>query len=349
MGVSFALAVTLPRAGNIGGGGFMLIHLGATGETLAIDYREMAPLLSSSDMYLKNGEVDKKLSQSSHRSVGVPGTVACLTHILETYGTLSLNEVMAPAIKLAEEGILVNEDIEHTLTKGKHRLQRRAEAARIYYKPDGSVYRVGERMKFPDLARSLRLISEQGAKAFYEGPIAEKIIADMATHDGLITKEDLKNYRIVMREPVRGSYRGYGVVGMPPPSSGGVHIIQMLNLLEGFPLSDWGPGAESLHVMAESMRLAFADRSRYLGDSDWWNVPVTGLISREYAEKLRKKSILNKRLPLTRYSREMWIRMKVMRPHTFQLWTGSAMWSQTPPRSISVLGLVSWFPAPVFY
>ncbi len=288
---SFALAVTLPRAGNIAGGGFMLIHLGKTGKTIAIDYREMAPLAASFDMYLgEEGDVDEDLAQSSYQSVGVPGSVAGLTYVLENYGTLPLKEVIAPAIRLAEEGIVVNKDIEYTLTKGKERLQRWPETARIYYKPDGSVYQVGERMKFEDLAWSFKQIAEHGAKAFYEGAIAEKIVADMEKHRGPITLEDLKNYHIVVREPVRGTYRGYEVIGMPPPSSGGIHIIQMLNLLEAFPLGYMGPNSsDSLHLMAESMKQAFADRSEYLGDPDWWNVPVAGLVSKDYADKLRKK------------------------------------------------------------
>ena len=291
VGASFALAVTLPRAGNIGGGGFMLVHLGDSGKTLAIDYREMAPLASSFDMYLDEEEkVDVQLSQTSYQSIGVPGTVAGMAYVLEKYGTLSLKEVITPAIKLAEEGIIVNEDIEYTLTKGRERLQQWPETAKIYYKPDGSVYQIGERMIFKDLAWSFKEIAEHGAQAFYEGAIAEKLVADMEKHGGPITMKDLKNYRVAVREPVRGTYRGYEVIGMPPPSSGGIHIIQMLNILEKFPLNYLGHNsADSLHLMAESMKLAFADRSKYLGDPDWWNVPIKGLISKDYADELRSK------------------------------------------------------------
>lgn len=296
---SFALAVTLPRAGNIAGGGFMLIHLGKTGETIAIDYREMAPLAATFDMYLNNkNEVNKKLSQFSYKSVGVPGTVAGMAYVLEKYGSLSLKEVIAPAIKLAEEGIIVNKDIEYTLTKGKERLQLWPETARIYYKPDGSVYPVGERMVFKDLAWSLKEISEHGPSAFYEGAIAEKLVEDMKKHGGLITKEDLSNYHISVREPVRGTYRGYEIIGMPPPSSGGIHIIQMLNILEGFSIGELGlNSADSLHLIAESMKLAFADRGKYLGDPDWWDIPRKGLISKDYAAELRKKINPDKATP----------------------------------------------------
>ncbi len=289
VGVSFALAVTLPRAGNIGGGGFMVIHLGDAGKTVAIDYREMAPLAATFDMYLdKNGKVDKQLSQFSHQSVGVPGSVAGLAYVLEHYGTMSLKEVMAPAIQLAEEGIVVNDDIEYTLTRGKERLQGFPETAKIYYKPDGSVYTAGERMVFKDLAWSLKEISENGPSAFYEGSIAKKLVADMKEHGGFITLEDLKNYRVVEREPVRGTYRGYDVVGMPPPSSGSIHIIQMLNILEEYPIGDLGHNsADTLHLMAVSMERAFADRSKYLGDPDWWAIPVEGLISKKYAAEIR--------------------------------------------------------------
>ncbi len=288
--VAFTLAVTLPRAGNIGGGGFMLVHIGETGETVAIDYREMAPLKATFDMYLdKEGKVDVELAQSSFKSMGVPGSVAGLAHVLKTYGTLPLKTVIAPAIKLAEEGIIVNKDQVFTLTKGKERLQRWPETRRIYFKPDGSVYQVGERMFFKDLAWSLRQIAENGPKAFYEGAIAEKILASMKKHGGLITKEDMKNYHIAVREPVRGTYRGYEIIGMSPPSSGGIHIIQMLNILEGYSLKEMGAlSAASMHLMAESMKLAFADRSKYLGDPDWWHIPIEGLTSKKYAEKLRE-------------------------------------------------------------
>ncbi len=288
--VAFTLAVTLPRAGNIGGGGFMLVHMGKTGQTVAIDYREMAPLKATFDMYLDNeGKVDVELAQSSFKSMGVPGSVAGLAHVLKHYGTLPLKTVIAPAIKLAEEGIIVNKDQVFTLSKGKERLQRWPETRRIYFKPDGSVYQVGERMFFKDLAWSLRQIAENGPKAFYEGAIAEKILASMKKHGGLITEEDMKKYHIAVREPVRGTYRGYEILGMSPPSSGGIHIIQMLNILEGYSLKAMGAlSAESMHLMAESMKLAFADRSKYLGDPDWWHIPIEGLTSKKYAEKLRQ-------------------------------------------------------------
>ena len=287
--VGFALAVTLPRAGNIGGGGFMLVHLGETGKTVAIDYREMAPLQASFDMYLDDeGEVDEELARSSFQSVGVPGSVAGLAHVLKNYGTLPLKTVIAPAIKLAEKGIIVNEDQVFTLTKGQKRLKRWPETGRIYFKPDGSVYQVGERIFFKDLAWSLRQIAENGPQAFYEGAIAEKILASMKKNNGLITQEDLSKYRVVVREPVRGTYRGYEIVGMPPPSSGGIHIIQMLNILEGYSLKEMGQNsAQVLHLMAESMKLAFADRSKYLGDPDWWHIPIRGLTSKNYAKRLR--------------------------------------------------------------
>ncbi len=289
--VGFALAVTLPRAGNIGGGGFFMGYSAKDNKVFSVDYRETAPLASEPDMYLDNNqEVDEYLAQSSYKSAGVPGSVAGLCHVLKKYGTLTLKEVMAPAIRLAEEGIIVNQDHVFTLSKGKERLQKWEETKRIYFKEDGSVYQVGERMYFKELAESLRQISEKGPKVFYEGEIAQKIVADMEEHDGHITFEDLKNYRVKEREPVHGTYRGYDVYGMPPPSSGGIHIIQMLNILEQYPLGYLGPNsAESLHLMAESMKFAFADRSKYLGDQDWWTVPISGLISKDYANKIRKK------------------------------------------------------------
>ncbi len=287
--VGFALAVTLPRAGALGGGGFMMVHHAETGETVAIDYREMAPAAAHRDMYLDAaGEVDTQLARYTHHAAGVPGAVAGLVHVLDRYGTLPLAEVLAPAIRLAERGILVTRDLSGSLESRRERLQRWPATAAIFYREDGRPYRPGERLIQVDLAWSLRQIAAHGADAFYKGAIAERIAADMAAHGGPMTLEDLAAYRVAVRAPVRGTYRGYEIASMPPPSSGGVHLVQILNLLEDYPLASLGHnGAEALHLIAESMKLAYADRSQHLGDPDFWPVPVAGLISKAYAESLR--------------------------------------------------------------
>ncbi len=288
--VGFALAVTLPRAGNLGGGGFMLVHDAASGRTVAIDYRETAPAAAHRDMYLdEKGEVDTRRARTGYTSIAVPGTVAGLVLALERYGTMPLREVVAPAIRLARDGFVVTRAFRDSFTpRRRDKLMRWPESRRIFLKPDGALYEVGERFVQTDLARSLTEIAEHGAAAFYEGAIAKRIVADMEANGGLITGEDLAAYRPVVREPVRGTYRGYEIVSMPPPSSGGIHLIQILNILEGYDLAAFGHNsARTLHYMAEAMKLAFADRSKYLGDPDFWRVPVKGLTSKAYAARLR--------------------------------------------------------------
>ncbi len=287
--VGFALAVTLPRAGNLGGGGFMMVHSAQKNETVAIDYREMAPSAASRDMYLdQNGDVDQDKARFSYQSVGVPGSVAGLAGALQLFGSMSLSAVMAPAIELAEKGIVVTADLANSLKKREQRLKRSLASAQIFYRPDGSLYQRGDTLVQTDLAQSMKLIARDGASAFYQGPIADKLVADMKLHDGLITANDLKNYKIAVRKPVWGNYRGYRIASMPPPSSGGVHLVQILNILEGYPIGWLGQnGAETVHLMAEAMKLAYADRAEYLGDPDFHKVPVAGLTSPGYAAQLR--------------------------------------------------------------
>jgi gamma-glutamyltranspeptidase/glutathione hydrolase len=289
--VGFALAVTLPRAGNLGGGGFMLIHMADSGETLALDYRETAPAGASRDMYLgPDGAVDEQRARFSHLSAGVPGTVAGLARAVESYGRLSLAEVIQPAVRLAEQGIDVTPDLAASLESRRARLTRWPAAAAVFFRPDASAYRPGEGLVQRDLAWSLRQIAEAGPAAFYRGAIAERIAQEMAAEGGLITRADLAGYRAVLRKPVWGRYRGYEIAAMPPPSSGGVHLVQILNILEGFAIGELGHnGAQSLHLMAEAMKLAYADRSKHLGDPDSWEVPVAGLTSKDYAGALRKR------------------------------------------------------------
>ncbi|NJK99777.1 MAG: gamma-glutamyltransferase [Spirulinaceae cyanobacterium SM2_1_0] len=289
--IGLALAVTLPRAGNLGGGGFMLIHPAATRETIALDYREKAPLAASREMFLDAaGNADPEQSRDSHLAVGVPGTVAGFALALARYGTFTWAEVLQPAIALAEQGFPVSQDLHESLAFARARLSRSPASRAAFFKPDGSLYAIGETLVQPDLARTLRLLASEGPSAFYQGAIALAIADDMAANGGLITQADLARYQPVIRQPVRGRYRGYDIESMPPPSSGGVHLVQMLNLLEPFQLANLGHNsAQTIHLMAESMKLAYADRSRYLGDPDFVPVPVAGLTARRYADQLRSR------------------------------------------------------------
>ncbi|WP_227688905.1 gamma-glutamyltransferase [Psychrobacter immobilis] len=287
--VGFALAVTLPRAGNIGGGGFMMIYDAKQGKTVALDYREKAPSSASRDMYLdEEGNAVSDLSRYHGLAVGVPGTVAGLLKALEDHGTMSRGQVMAPAIALAENGIEVTAGLSESLTALSERLQKWPSTKKIFFKPDGSAYQPGERLKQPELAKSLKLIAVQGADGFYKGETASKLVKAVNEAGGSMSLQDLANYEAIAREPVKGDYRGYEIASMPPPSSGGIHIVQILNILEGYPLKDYGQNsAQTIHLMAEAMQLAYADRAEYLGDSDFIDVPASGLTSEAYADKLR--------------------------------------------------------------
>lgn len=296
--VGFALAVVLPRAGNLGGGGFMMLHLAEENKTLAIDYREMAPAKAHRDLFLNaEGEVDKQKARFSHAAAGVPGTVAGLVHVQKKYGSLSLKQVMKPAIDLSSQGFVVTHDLADKLANYKH-LQKNAATRKAYYKPDGSPYKAGERLRQKDLAWSLKQIRKHGAKAFYQGAIAQKIVEEMKANNGLISAQDLANYKVVEREPVLGDYRGYQIASMPPPSSGGVHLVQILNTLEAFPMGEFGFGsAQTLHLMTEAMKHAYADRSKYLGDPDFVDVPVAELTSKAYAKVLAGRIHQDKATP----------------------------------------------------
>lgn len=299
--VGFALAVTLPRAGNLGGGGFMMIYDAKTKETIALDYREKAPNKAYRDMYLnKQGEADSDLSRYHGLAVGVPGTVAGLVTALETHGSMPLAQVIAPAIKLADEGIEVTPGLAESLIALEDRLKKWPSTAKIFFKPDGSAYQVGERLRQPELAASMQRIAAQGAAGFYKGKTAEQIVKAVNDAGGLMSMQDMADYQAVARKPVSGNYRGFEIVSMPPPSSGGIHIVEILNILEGYPLKDYGQNsAQTIHLMAEAMQLAYADRSEYLGDSDFIDVPVKGLTSEKYAAKLRATINPNKARPAT--------------------------------------------------
>ena len=297
--VGFALAVTLPRAGNIGGGGFMMIYDAKQGKTVALDYREKAPNSATRDMYLDSaGNAVSDLSRYHGLAVGVPGTVAGLLKALEEHGTMSREQVIAPAIALAENGIEVTPGLSESLEALSDRLQKWPSTKKIFFKPDGSAYQPGERLKQPELARSLKLVAAQGADGFYKGETARKLVKAVNDAGGSMSLQDLTNYEAIAREPVKGDYRGYEIVSMPPPSSGGIHIIQILNILEGYPLKDYGQNsAQTIHLMAEAMQLAYADRAEYLGDSDFIDVPASGLTSQPYADKLRTLIDPNKATP----------------------------------------------------
>jgi gamma-glutamyltranspeptidase / glutathione hydrolase len=286
--VAFALAVVEPAAGNIGGGGFMLVRM-AKGPTTFLDYREVAPNKATRDMYIKpDGKLDNEASVIGYKSVAVPGTVAGLELALKTYGTMELAEVMAPAIRLAEDGFAVSEKLERELREAKGALERFPASRRIFLN-DGKMLKAGDTLKQPELAATLKRIAKNGADEFYGGETARMIVADMAKSGGLITMEDLEAYKPRVREVLRAKYENGGheweVVTSPPPSSGGVAIIEALNMLKDVPLKSWDD-AESVHMVAETMRRVFADRAAYLADPDYSKVPVAGLTDPCYAKEL---------------------------------------------------------------
>jgi gamma-glutamyltranspeptidase / glutathione hydrolase len=289
--VAFALAVTHPAAGNLGGGGFMLIRL-KDGRTTAIDYREMAPGAAHRDVYLdKNGNLIEGEGGSlvGYRAAGVPGTVRGMELALRKYGSgkLTWAQLVEPARQLAGRGFTVTHSLARSLYSNREYLEKYAETKRIYLK-GGKFYQEGELFRQPELAATFTRLQRFGPNEFYEGETARLIVADMKRHNGLMTMEDLHGYVAKERTPVRGNYRGYQIISMPPPSSGGAVLIQMLNILEGFDLQKLeASSSDRYHLMAEAMRRAFADRAEYMGDSDFVKVPVAGLIDKAYAAKLR--------------------------------------------------------------
>ncbi|WP_262690310.1 gamma-glutamyltransferase [Kordiimonas aestuarii] len=297
----FALAVTHPQAGNLGGGGFMMVYLKSEDRVIALDYREMAPARAHKDMFLDEaGNVDNNRSRFSLKASGVPGTVMGLTTALATYGSMSLKDVMAPAIRLAGEGFPMTWSLYDSLGRYEKRLKADPVSGANYFKADGSRYEPGETFKQPDLAHTLSLIADKGSAGFYEGPVADKLVAAMTAGGGIIDHEDLKNYKAVERQPITGTYRGYKVATMPPPSSGGVHVVEMLNVLEGWDLKSLGHNSAAyIHRLTETMKYAYADRSKYLGDPDFYPVPVKALTSKDYAAAIRAKINLESATPST--------------------------------------------------
>jgi gamma-glutamyltranspeptidase/glutathione hydrolase len=292
--VGLALAVVWPSAGNLGGGGFMVIRK-ADGKATAIDYREMAPAAAHRNSYLDDkGQYIDESSTYGHAAAGVPGTVAGLAYALEKYGTMKWAEVAEPARKLAAEGFPVWYQLERSLKGSSKQLSRYPETNRIFLR-DGKPYEAGEIFKQPELAALFKRMIKEGPREFYEGKTAQLIEETMRRVAGAgkspskawMTVEDLKNYKPIEREPLRATYRGHEIITMPPPSSGGVAMIEMLNILERYDLKSMGPGSsQAIHTMVEAMRRAFADRAQFMGDPDFVKVPVAGLISRKYADKL---------------------------------------------------------------
>jgi gamma-glutamyltranspeptidase/glutathione hydrolase len=285
--VAFALAVVEPAAGNIGGGGFMLVRL-ADGRTTFLDYREVAPGKATRDMYIKDGKLDEEASVIGYRSVAVPGTVAGLELALKTYGTLKLVDVMAPAIRLAENGFPVSEKLAREFAEEKPGLERFPLSRKIFL-GDGQMLKPGATLRQSELAATLKRIAKNGAAEFYRGETARMLVDDMAKSGGLITLDDLARYQPKVREVLRAKYETAGhaweVLTSPPPSSGGVAIIEALNMLKDVPLKNWDD-VESVHMVAETMRRVFADRAAYLADPDFSNVPVAGLTDPCYAKEL---------------------------------------------------------------
>jgi gamma-glutamyltranspeptidase/glutathione hydrolase len=286
---AFAMAVTWPTAGNIGGGGFLVYH-GADGTRTTFDFREKAPLAATRTMYLDDeGNVVDNSNHEGIRAVGVPGTVAGLALAHERLGSMDWEDLLEPAVRLARKGIPISWKLHDDFRNRMSRFEKYPSSKRIFAKQDGSLYEPGDNWVQRDLAGTLRRIQKDGRDGFYRGRTAELIAEFMAANDGLITLEDLAKYEAVEREPITGNYRGYEIVSMPPPSSGGVVLVEMLNILEGFDLTEVGHNsALYLHLLTESMRRAYADRANYLGDPDFnENMPLDRLTSKEYASRLR--------------------------------------------------------------
>jgi gamma-glutamyltranspeptidase/glutathione hydrolase len=287
--VGFALAVTLPRAGNIGGDGFMTLYDAKTRQVHVIDFRGVAPRAATLERYIDPAGKESPVAARGYLAPAVPGTVAGLHLAHSKYGSLAWRDVVKPAVDLAAKGVKLTPDEAFVFSWGKDRLSTSAAGRATFYKPDGSLYRAGETLKQPALAWTLRQIAKGGADAFYKGEVARRFAADLARNGGLITMADLAAYRAVERQPLMGTYRGYTVYTTPPASAGGATLLNMLNILEHFDLKPLGAGsAASLHIMAETMKLGYADRYRFLGDTDFIAAPIRGFVSKAYAAERAK-------------------------------------------------------------
>ena len=288
--IGFSLAVTLPKAGNLGGGGFLVGFNADSDDAFQVNFRSEAPSSAFRDMQLgADGEVDEQMTRQNGSSSGIPGTVAGLIKAHEEFGSgkLTLAELIAPAIDLAENGFVINQDMAFSFARAAKRLTKDPEAISIFYGEDGAPPQIGDVVTQPELAEVLKKIAAEGRDGFYKGEVAEAIAATMQANKGVMTAEDLAGYEAILGEPVTGTYKGYDIVSMNLPSSGGIHLVQMLNMLENADLTASGHNsAATVHLMAETMRRAYADRSEYLGDLRFTDVPVTGLTSKDYAKQL---------------------------------------------------------------
>jgi gamma-glutamyltranspeptidase/glutathione hydrolase len=300
--VGFALAVVHPSAGNIGGGGFAMLRM-ADGEAVALDFREKAPLSLVPEVYLDEEGRPTDQSRIGHLAVGVPGTVAGFAELYERYGSLPWNELVAPAIDLAENGFTVTQGLNRGLAARASRLTQFETTAQVFY-PGGEPPRVGSNFQQPMLGGTLRQIAADGKNAFYRGQIADLIVEEMREGGGLITHEDLSRYQAVWREPITFEYRGHTVISMSPPSSGGITVAEILNILEGYDLGSMGFNSfDAIHLTVESFRRAFADRNYFLGDPDYTNIPVAELISDEHAAELRASISRSRASPSEQFNR----------------------------------------------
>ncbi len=294
---AYAIGVVEPYTSGLGGGGFMLIHSAETGEDVFIDFREIAPSLATPALWTigTDGKVIGKHNSEGGKSVGVPGEVAGLEYALEKYGSMSRQEVMQPAIDLATEGFLVSYNMNEAATDDYEAMLKYPELGHYYLDENGMPYEIGHNYQNPDLAKTLKMIAEGGKDAFYTGEIAQAFVDAVQKYGGIITMEDMANYEVKVREPVRSTYRGYQLISAPPASSGGTHMIQILNILENFDIGALEPGsAQKLHLLSEAFKMAFADRSKYMADSDFQDVPLDGLTNKDYAKMLSEKIDLEK-------------------------------------------------------
>jgi len=287
---ALALNVVEPNASGIGGGGFMVIRFAKTGEVVELDYRETAPASAKKDLFASKKAKEEQWSKLGGKAVGVPGYVLGMWTALEEYGTMTWAEVAEPAIRLAEEGFTVVEMQTGIIADNLEKIHAYNDPARVPFLKDGFPVEAGTVLKQPELAKAFRLIGEQGPDAFYDGPIGEAFVRAVNAGGGNMTMSDLRSYKIQTREPVSGTYRGYHIYSTPPASSGGTHIVQLLNIMENFPVADWGHNnPKYLHYLGEAMKLVFADRAAYMADPAFVDVPLKGLTSKEYASLLAKK------------------------------------------------------------
>ena len=289
--IAFALAVVNPSAGNLGGGGFLLYYNADENKTYALDYRERAPIDANENMFLDaDGNVIKNLSLNSYLAAGIPGTVKGMFSIHELFGSKSMDDLISPSVKLASEGFRLSAFQANNFNKYRKKFLNGSDSESIFINSDDKDFSAGDVFTQTDLAESLRLIKDKGQKAFYEGEIAEKIVSDFSDNGGLITSQDLQDYEVYLKEPICGDYKQYNVCSMPLPSSGGIAIIQMLNIIENFDLKNYSHNSlDYIKLLTKVMSFAYADRSEYLGDEDFFDVPKEKLISKKYAAEISKK------------------------------------------------------------